>query len=334
MKTYLLPSDKIKTYIKKMSEEGSVFYPEVEDGKVHLVRYNEDKDCNPDFEKIRTAENIKHLFFPSRDIVAKFPKDTKRKPRKQFIVGIKNCDLRGIDVYDRVFLKSDPVDPAYRNNRDNIYVISADCPEPEDCCFCTLVGLNPFGESVSDLNISKVENGFLFEVLTDKGQKIVESFSDLFGEASNADLKEREKIRKSAVKKLSKINEHSLKENTSDRVDQAGRKIQHEARQGCIECFGCLHACPTCYCFLLSDYKKGKDFERVRTWDACYYAAYARVGGGANPRSELDKRFWNRFQCKFNYFNEYEGIYSCSGCGRCYRGCSAKIDIREILWKL
>jgi len=84
----------------------------------------------------------------------------------------------------------------------------------------------------------------------------------------------------------------------------------------------------------LSDYKRGKDVERVRTWDACYYSAYARVGGGANPRGKLDERFWNRFECKFNYFYQYEQMYACSGCGRCFRGCSGKIDIREILWNL
>lgn len=334
MKTYLLPSDKIKDYIRKLADEGLVFYPQVENGKAHLVRFDQDKDFEPNFKMIRTAENVKHFFFPSRDIVARFPKDVRKKPVRQFLVGIKNCDLRGIDVYDRVFLKTEPVDPVYRNNREAICTISADCPEPEDCCFCNLVGLKPFCESLSDINISEIEHGFLFEVFTDKGRQVIDSLSTFFKEATSEDLKEREKIRKNAVKKLDKINEGTLKENTPARIQQAGAALMHEARKGCVECFGCLHACPTCYCFLLSDHRKGSDFDRVRTWDACYYAAYARVGGGANPRSELDKRFWNRFQCKFNYFHEYEGIYACSGCGRCYRGCSAQIDIREILWKL
>jgi sulfhydrogenase subunit beta (sulfur reductase) len=141
-------------------------------------------------------------------------------------------------------------------------------------------------------------------------------------------------LRKDAVKSLTVINNKEFASDLPERVENADKETIHNARKNCVECFACLHICPTCYCFLLSDYQKGKDVERVRIWDACYYAAYARVGGGANPRSTLDDRFWNRFNCKFNYYKKYEDIYACTGCGRCLRGCSGTIDIREILWKV
>lgn len=334
MKLYLLPSDNLHGFLTQLAESGSVYYPVLEESNAHLVKFYQDKEFEPNFEKIRTAENVKHFLFPSRNTVAKFPKDVRTKAEKQYLFGVKNCDLRGVDVFDRVFLKTEPVDPTYKQKRDNTVIISADCPEPEDCCFCNLVGLGPFGEAVCDINLTKVGTGFLFEVFTKNGEEIVNKMKDLFKEASKEDEKDRDRIRKSASKKLGKINEKSFKEDLSKRIDKASKTEMHDAREDCVECFACLNACPTCYCFLLSDYEKGKEFERVRTWDACYYAAYARVGGGANPRSDLDERFWNRFHCKFNYFNDYEGISACSGCGRCYRGCSAKIDIREILWKL
>jgi hypothetical protein len=218
--------------------------------------------------------------------------------------------------------------------RENTILISADCPEPEDCCFCTLVGLKPYGESVCDINMTPVTKGYVCEVFTEAGDRCITEQERLFSECTRADEKERDEVRAAALKKLSNVNSDSFKDDLSARVAGAGPDVQHRARKDCVECHACLHVCPTCYCFLLSDYQKGKEYERVRTWDACYYAAYARVGGGANPRSELDQRFWNRFQCKFNYFKQYEGFYACSGCGRCYRGCSGKIDIREILWNL
>jgi ferredoxin len=75
-------------------------------------------------------------------------------------------------------------------------------------------------------------------------------------------------------------------------------------------------------------------FVRHKVWDACYYAAYARVGGGMNARPEFWKRFRNRFHCKFmNFPNEY-GFNACSGCGRCFSVCMGKIDIRKILEKI
>jgi NAD-dependent dihydropyrimidine dehydrogenase PreA subunit len=250
------------------------------------------------------------------------------------LIGVKNCDLRGIEVYDRVFLNWEPVDNIYKEGRENIVIISADCPEPQDTCFCNFVGLEPFPKGVSDLNMSLVKSGFLFEVFSEKGQNLIKEHKELFVELDDEDINERENNRKKAVEKLGNINKKRLLDKVSERIEKADNNIIRNARNECVECFACLHCCPTCYCFLLCDYKKGDNFERVRLWDACYYSAYARVGGGANPRSRIDERFWNRFQCKFNYFYQYEKFFACSGCGRCYVGCSAKIDIREILNKL
>jgi len=334
MKSYLLSQDKLLDFVKELSRDGSLYYPEHEDGKTHLVKFDEKSPFTPNFKKIRTAENIKHFFFPSRDTVARFPKDEVKQVPKSYLFGVKNCDLRGIDVYDRVFMGWEPVDPFYRERRDKIFVISADCPEPEDSCFCNLLGLNPYGDGISDLNFTEVSNGLLFEAFTKRGEGLIKAYKHFFSEAKGEDEKERSVLREKAVKKLSSINAKSLKKDLPARVEAADKKKMRDARDECVECHACLHGCPTCYCFLLGDYKKGKDVERVRLWDACYYAAYARVGGGANPRSRLDERFWNRFQCKFNFFHKYENIYACSGCGRCLLGCSAKIDIREILWNL
>jgi len=334
MKIYLLPSDNILKFITALSEDGAVVYPVVQENKAHLVTFDKNAAFQPNFTKIRAAENIKHFLFPSRDVVATFPKDTKRKSPRQYLFGVKNCDLRGVDVYDRVFLNWEPVDPFYKDRREETIIISTDCPEPEDSCFCNLVGVSPYGTSICDINFSQVSGGLLFEIFTRRGEEIVNKMQDLFTGVSKEVQKERDKIRNNAIEKLEKINGKSFKNDLPERVERADKKVMRDTRSDCVECFGCLHACPTCYCFLLSDYKKGKNLERVRSWDACYYAAYARVGGGANPRSSLDERFWNRFQCKFNYFHQYEKIFACSGCGRCLLACLGKIDIREILWKL
>ena len=334
MKFYLLPSNKILEFIEGLSQQGPVYYPQMVDGKAHLTRFEQDKDFLPEFKAIRTAENIKHFFLPSRDTVAGYPKDAKISAPHQVLFGVKNCDLRGVDVYDRVFLRWEPVDPLYKARRDNTIIISADCPEPEDTCFCNLVGLNPYAEGIADLNFTVVESGLLFEVFSEKGKKLINQFKELFSEPNKGDEKERQRIRRSAVQKLNKFNERPFGEDLPSKIENADQKKIHQARNDCVECLSCLYSCPTCYCFLLSDYKKGKIIERVRVWDGCYYAAYARVGGGMNPRPKFDKRFWNRFLCKFSYFHQYEGLYACTGCGRCNLGCMAKIDIREILWQL
>ena len=207
MKIYLLPLDKILDFITKLAEDGPLFYPILEDNKAHLVKFDKDKKFAPNFGKIRTAENIKHFFFPSRETVATFPKDTPKRAQRQYLFGVKNCDLRGIDVYDKVFLNWEPVDPFYKEKRDNTIIISADCPEPEDSCFCNLVGLKPYGEEICDVNITPISSGYLFEVRTKRGEEIVNRAEDMFKGASKEDQKERDKIRDEAIKKLEKIND-------------------------------------------------------------------------------------------------------------------------------
>jgi len=326
-----LPQDNLIKLASKISDNSTLFYPVLEEEKAHLTVYNKQKPFNPNFTRIRTVQNIKHILFPSRDIVARFPNDRDLRPVNQVIFGAKNCDIRGIEVYDRVFLNSEPVDPFYKIRRDNTLIIAADCPEPEGSCFCNLIGIKPYSERTADISLTQVGRGYVLEPLTPKGTRWIEEMSVFFMNTEIADEKERDASRDRSVKALARINENALAQDLPRRVEKAESQVVRQARDECVECFGCLHACPTCYCFLLNDYQLGQEVERTRIWDACYYSAYARVGGGANPRGKFDKRFWNRFQCKFNYFLQYEKFYACSGCGRCLLGCSAKIDIRKVL---
>ncbi|MEO0078746.1 MAG: 4Fe-4S dicluster domain-containing protein, partial [candidate division WOR-3 bacterium] len=160
--------------------------------------------------------------------------------------------------------------------------------------------------------------------------------SPLMQPATEAQMTTRASSRRAAVETLGRLNPKPLNPDLSravaDRLGDEQFWTRHAA--GCVECYGCLMGCPTCYCFLLYDRAKEAGLERTRVWDACYEAAYARVGGGANPRAEFLRRFANRFDCKFNQFRNDHGFYACSGCGRCYRACMGKIDIRKVLAEL
>ncbi len=253
----------------------------------------------------------------------------------QVIIGAKACDLRAVEVYDKVFVEGEFCDPFYKERREKTTLISADCPEPESSCFCTLVGIQPYPVDGFDLNLSTVVNGYVIEVGSEKGAALVKSMRTLFRPASSGQLKERDQKRASALRKVKEMNPKEFGKDLSKRVlEQTNMKFWAREATTCVECCACLHICPTCYCFLLYDQLRDGGSERIRVWDACYYAAYARVGGGANPRPEFTQRFQNRFLCKYSYFPRYHGFFACSGCGRCISGCTAKIDIREVLWKV
>jgi Fe-S oxidoreductase len=81
----------------------------------------------------------------------------------------------------------------------------------------------------------------------------------------------------------------------------------------------------------LADREEGHKNAKFRVWDACQYANFSRVAGGANPLKTRAQRLRNRFMKKFDFFIDNLGIPACCGCGRCIEVCPGKIDIREVL---
>ena len=137
--------------------------------------------------------------------------------------------------------------------------------------------------------------------------------------------------------------EKSLEDHISHHKIPKKDKLQKIVREGyeldlwrqealrCVECGGCNLGCDTCHCFLLSEDRYGNANERIRVWDACLYANFARVAGGANPLKYRYQRLRNRYMKKFDFFPDNIGLNGCCGCGRCIDVCPAKIDIRNIL---
>jgi hypothetical protein len=58
----------------------------------------------------------------------------------------------------------------------------------------------------------------------------------------------------------------------------------------------------------LAEEKKGDKYSRVRTWDACQYANFTRVAGGANALKLRRQRLRNRYIKKFDFFPENIGL--------------------------
>ena len=70
------------------------------------------------------------------------------------IVGVKACDLKGFLVQDQVFCKGCQ-DPFYGRAREDNLIISADCTQVIDTCFCLALDVNPYPESHFDINLSR-----------------------------------------------------------------------------------------------------------------------------------------------------------------------------------
>jgi len=102
------------------------------------------------YGKARSVQPLKSFFHLYAEDVSKL----QNKPGKRIIIGVKACDLKALAVLDKMFLEGDYIDPFYKEKRDNTIIISSDCTEPGDSCFCTLLGDKPYPEEGYDLNLS------------------------------------------------------------------------------------------------------------------------------------------------------------------------------------
>lgn len=294
----------------------------------------EAKSPVPALDEIRAAEPVKAFLFSPRETVAGLPEPVEPvEPEKRVLLGLKGCDIAALAAQRKMFLEGEFADPFYKARLDSTVLVAADCPAPADSCFCNLVAGKPFAAAGADVVLSVVDGDWLMEALTERGAELLNVAGVSFVPATDAQLAKRDEQRKRAERKLAENNSKPLPADLPARLNkrETDRAFWAEHAASCVECFGCLMTCPTCYCFLLYDRAKEGGMERTKTWDACYLAAYQRVGGGANPRGEFLKRFSNRLECKFEHFKNANGFFACSGCGRCFKVCMGKIDIRKVL---
>ncbi|OPL18693.1 MAG: hypothetical protein AVO35_05020 [Candidatus Aegiribacteria sp. MLS_C] len=291
--------------------------------------------------EIRSFDPLKSFFFLGREKVAEgFSPRVPHEDKPPCIVGAKACDLKGFRILDFVFMDEEYGDPTYMRHRKEGLIISADCTGVGDTCFCTALDLNPWPEAEFDLNLSPVEGGFIVAVGSEKGRKLVESHSDMFGETEDKALADSAKKNRNDIRKRVAKNAKEKQIPSVDRLKRVMQKNYEEAdlwkdsSRDCVECGACNTICPTCHCFLLYDQKADGRLARYRVWDSCMINDFARVAGGENPRDRLWMRLRNRFDKKFNYFPEVASEIACTGCGRCIAACPGKIDIREVLARL
>lgn len=289
--------------------------------------------------EVSATELLKGFFTPVKEKVAELfnPEPPGRKQKPMAIVGVKACDLKGFLVQDHVFCKGCQ-DPFYGRAREGNLIISADCTQVIDTCFCLALDVNPYPESHFDINLSKVTGGFVVEVGSPKGQQVFDAHKTLFQEVDTTRFAERDRGRKHVVAEVQRnIEEHGVPhQNEYEGMIERNYDlpIWEDEAKTCTECGACTTICPTCHCFMLTDEKEGDKVVRYRQWDSCMVKDYARVAGGGNPRPYLWMRLRNRFEKKFDFFPKVADVHACTGCGRCITACPANIDIRRVLKRL
>ncbi|MHC4130949.1 MAG: 4Fe-4S dicluster domain-containing protein [Planctomycetota bacterium] len=286
---------------------------------------------------IRTCDSVKEFLFPVRESAAVYPEPQDVQNTEPFAVfGFKECDIRSIEILDKVFIEDDFVDPLYTSKRDKMFIIASDCTETGETCFCNIFGLNGHAQTGFDLNVAKIKDGFIIEAGSEKGKKFLSKHSTLFADTPKAAIEERDRNREKIKDQLEQSNS-DLKFDTSikeivEEIEDA--EVFDKTAETCIECQACTRVCPTCHCFYLYDTSKSDYFTKMKMWDSCMRTAYAAVAGGDNPRKVLGDRMHHRMLHKFVYFLERYGLDMCVGCGRCVDADAGGMDIRNLFKQL
>jgi sulfhydrogenase subunit beta (sulfur reductase) len=327
----------IKPFLDAVAEQMDVYVPKNADTHYVFEKYDPASENEVVLNNIRACTPIKEFLFPLRELAAIFPESLEPEDIKPFAVfGLKDCDLRSIEILDRVFTEKEFEDPFYIRRREKMFIIASDCFEPAQSCFCNVMGGHPFAQSGYDLNVSQVNGGFIIEAGSQKGEDFIKRHSQLFSQAEQSQIEQRDKNRAETQKQLENNNAdmkfnvpvHEIVENSHD------SEVYDQEATTCVECQACTRVCPTCHCFYLYDTKQKDYFVKMKMWDSCMRLAYARVAGGENPRKVLGDRLRHRFMHKFSYFLDRYGIDMCVGCGRCVDAEAGDVDIRVVLKKL
>ncbi len=333
MKWKVIEKSKLPVLVAELAKENEVFAPVKERGIVSFERISSENQVYLDFRN--TKKPPKEVFFPQTETLFTYRADKKdvevlEDPAvkgKRVLLGVRPCDARSFVLLDKFFSSGEHKDVYYLKKRKNTTIVGLACNAPLSTCFCTSMGGNPFGKEGMDLLLQDINDQYLIEAVTERGEELIKKFPWL-KDAEKADIERAKKLSEDAEKAVkSKV---SVK-NVSEKLDRMfDDPMWDQIYQRCLGCGVCTFLCPTCCCFDILD-EETEEVKRVRIWDSCQFSCFTLQGSGHNPRPSGKERMRQRIMHKFNYFVKNYGESFCVGCGRCVQECPVNLDIREVV---
>ena len=251
------------------------------------------------------------------------------KEQNFVVFGMKACDVKGVEVLDRVFLV-DPVDTFYKARREHGTIVALACHEPEETCFCKVFGIDA-ADPMADVATWMIGEDLYWKALTEKGETLTELVKELLTDAEEAPVEAEKEAIYAIVEKLPYMNLSLEGWNGDALTEKFNSPLWEELYKPCLACGTCTFVCPTCQCYDIKDYTAGDTVSRYRCWDSCMYSDFTMMAHGNNRTSQM-QRFRQRFMHKLVYYPENnDGMYSCVGCGRCVEKCPASLNIVKVI---
>ncbi len=333
MKWKVIEKSELPVLVGELAKEYEVFAPVKEKSIVSFERISSENQAYLDFRN--TKKSPKEVFFPQTETLFTYrtgKKDVEivESPAvkgKRVVLGVRPCDARSFVLLDKFFSSGDHKDVYYLEKRKNTNIVGLACNNPLSTCFCTSLGGSPFGKEGMDLLLQDVNDKYLIETVTERGEELIKKFPWL-KDAEKADIERAKKLSVDAETAVrSKVSVDGVSEKLDRMFDDP---LWDQIYQKCLGCGVCTFLCPTCCCFDILDEERNGG-KRVRIWDSCQFSCFTLQGSGHNPRPSGKERMRQRIMHKFNYFVKNYGESFCVGCGRCVQECPVNLDIREVV---
>jgi sulfhydrogenase subunit beta (sulfur reductase) len=318
-------------WVDRIAQEYELIGPTEDDDLIRFLPIESSDELTLDYTN--SVIPPKSLFFPPAESLFSFHKRGKEieleatEPlnRDRVVFGIRMCDVQSLSLLDHVFAE-DSEDVYYQERRARTTLVALACPTPpRSSCFCTTFGIDPLSPEGSDVLLTDVDEVYLVDVPTEKGEKLVALAAQLFSVLSG---EEEERLQPPPVE-MTELDVNGLK----DRLETLWEdEYWQKLSLPCLGCGICTYVCPTCHCFDIVDIGSSVEGERYRCWDSCMYDDFALMASGENPRPTKRERIRNRYFHKFSTFpSRYGTGYACVGCGRCVVHCPGGTEITEVI---
>lgn len=268
-------------------------------------------------------ENLSSWHFAGSD----WTQEITYRIQPRAIIGLHSCDINALLKLDKVMSREFFPSPYYISRRKNTFIIGID-HDPCQGAFCRSLGTDTVNRGF-DLFLTDLGDRYFVAIDSDRGFTVLQrvKIREVTEEDTAAYLEVRKRIAGGfgpdlAVKQLPNLMDIEF---DSDIWSKWGAK--------CLSCGSCAMACPTCYCYGVSE-TVSMDFAsgaKVKQLYSCNLVDFAEVAGGHNFRPKREIRL------KYRYYHQHRGFVEaydepkCVGCGRCGRACLAGINPPDII---
>jgi ferredoxin len=245
-------------------------------------------------------------------------------------IGVRACEIRAIEIQDRVLVGDLYVDPHYKALRERALIVAVNCGQAGGVCFCASMQAGPRVTRGFDIALTELLDGgehmFLVEAGSEEGHALLALIPSRA--ASDDEIKAAEAVIERTASSMGRemrsddLNELLMNNLEHPRWDDVATR--------CLTCANCTLVCPTCFCTSVEDVSDlaGERAERWRRWDSCFTMDFSYIHGGS-VRASAKSRYRQWMTHKLATWIDQFGSSGCVGCGRCIAWCPVGIDITE-----